>query len=340
MQSLKKSKAVIVLLTTLFVMFSFGMVQAGDTFKIAPKGDKKITIGVMDLSSAAEINAIYNKWHREKAAERGWKCQIFDLNSRYTQAPSIMDNLLAMGVDAIVTNWITAKYYEKQIKEAYEKGIPFVGIANGTMPYGAVAEFSLLQGVAGAIPAEYLATKLNKGDEILAYWFPGMQISFISYSAAKGIFKGFDIKIKQEVGFTGSGDARVYAYNAIKNALLADRDKEIKGIWAYDAGPEIARAVMESNREDIIVVTRHDTPEILRAMRKYPVLQATSAYSFVDPKLHAGVFALLDKIFAGEEVNMKQFHGYLPGILTRDTLPPKGYYFDPNDKNFKGRKVE
>jgi len=340
MQSLKKSKAVIVLLTTLFVMFSFGMVQAAETFKIAPKGDKKITIGVMDLISSIEIAGTYNKWHRRAAAKRGWKCQIFDLNVKYDKAPAIMENLMAIGVDAIITNWVTPKYYEKQIKKAWKMGIPFIGIANGATPDGVVAEFSLLQGVAGAISAEYLATKLVKGDEVVTLWNPTLGISKITHSTAKGLLEGYGLKIRQEIGWTGSGDAREFAYNSINNALVADTEKKIKGLWIYEGGPEAARACMENKREDIVVVTRHDTAIIVEAMRKYPVLQATSAYSFVDPLLHAGVYAMLDKIFAGEEVAMKQYHGYLPGLLTRDTLPPKGYVFDPNAPDYKGRKVE
>ena len=340
MQSLKMTKIVVILLATIFVVSSFGMVQAGDTFKIPPKGDKQITIGVMDLVSSIEIAATYNKWHRAAAEKRGWKVQIFDVNMKYDQAPGIMENMLSMGVDAIITNWVTPKYYEKQIKKAHEMGIPFIGIANGTMPDGVVAEYSLLQGVAGAISAEYLATKLEKGDEVVTYWSPTVGISKVTHSTAKGLLEGNGIKIRQEIGFTGSGDLREHAYNSINNVLTADVDKKIKGLWMYDGGPEAARACVDNKREDIVVVTRHDTAIIVEAMRKYPVLQATSAYSFVDPLLHEGVFNLLDKIFAGEEVQMKQYHGYLPGLLTRDTLPPKGYVFDPSAPDFKGRKVE
>jgi len=340
MQSLKMTKIVVILLATIFVVSSFGMVQAGDTFKIPPKGDKQITIGVMDLISSIEIAATYNKWHRAAAEKRGWKVQVFDVNMKYDQAPVIMENLISMKVDAIVTHWVTPKYYEKQIKKAWKMGIPVIGIANGTMPDGIVAEYSLLQGVAGAISAEYLATKLKKGDEVVTFWNPGMLISKVTHSTAKGLLEGHGMKIRQEIGFTGSGDMREYAYNAVNNALVADVDKKIRGFWMYDGGPEAARACMDNKREDIIVVTRHDTAIIVEAMRKYPTLQATSAYSFADPLLHAGVYSLLDKIFTGEEVAMKQYHGYLPGLLTRDTLPPKGYVFDPNAPDYKGRKVE
>jgi len=69
-------------------------------------------------------------------------------------------------------------------------GIPVIGIANGTMPDGIVAEYSLLQGVAGAISAEYLATKLKKGDEVVTFWNPGMLISKVTHSTAKGLLEG------------------------------------------------------------------------------------------------------------------------------------------------------
>jgi len=64
----------------------------------------------MDLISSIEIAATYNKWHRAAAEKRGWKVQVFDVNMKYDQAPGIMENLISMKVDAIVTHWVTPKY--------------------------------------------------------------------------------------------------------------------------------------------------------------------------------------------------------------------------------------
>ena len=58
----------------------------GPAMKIAPKGKKKITIGVIDPNAGIEVAAQFNKKHRAEAARRGWDIRFVDLKDNIPQA--------------------------------------------------------------------------------------------------------------------------------------------------------------------------------------------------------------------------------------------------------------
>lgn len=325
-----------VILSLVFLSTTLVAVQAGE-FKIKPKGDKKIKIAVMDLISSISVAALANGWYRKHAAERGWDLQVFDLNVDFSKAQPTMDNIITAGYDAIIVNWTDFKYYDQQIMKAYKKGIPVQGIACGIMRPGVIS-----QGIApsmpfGALSSLYLASKLKEGDKILVYHDPRLETSLFRFGAAKVTFQMYNIEVAQEMHYPGAGDPSQVAYEMIKNALLADTKKEIKGIWTHSehAGVPAARAAVDMGRTEIVVVTSDDSPNTYSVLRNNPTLHATSGTLGLTGYWTGRLFKNLDKIFAGEPFEDQEVWFSTPYLVTKDTLPPKGYYY--SDCGYEGR---
>jgi ABC-type sugar transport system substrate-binding protein len=328
--------ALVVILSVVFLITTLGTVQAGE-FKIKPKGDKKIKIGVMDLISSISVAALANGFYRKWAKERGWDLQVFDLNVDYSKAQPTMDNMITAGYDAILVNWTDFKYYDQQIMKAYKAGIPVQGIACGNMQPGVISHGIAPSMPFGALSALYLATKIPEGSKILVYHDPRVGTSQMRFEAAQVVFKMYNITVKQELHYPGSGDPSQVSYEMLKNAILADTKKEIVGIWTHWEGYGIsaARAAVDMGRNEIIVTTSDDSPNTYNELRNLPTLHATSGTLGLTWQWTGRLFNNLDKIFAGEPFKDQEVWFSVPYLVTKNTLPPPGYYY--SDCGYEGR---
>jgi len=326
----------VTLLALVFVVTSIGSVRAAE-MKIKPKGNKKIKIAVMDLISAIEVAALANSYYKKNAQARKWELDIFDLKVNNGQAGPTMENIIAAGYDGVIVNWTNYKYYEPQCKKAFDKGIPVVGVACGALVPGVIANVTSGETAFGAVSGEYLCNRLKPGDKIIAYYDPNVNTGVYRFAAANTAFKLFNITVAQEIFFSGSGDPHEQAYEKIRNALLGDTKKEIKGIWSHWEGEGVsgARAAHDTNRDDVISVTCDDSPGTYTALRTMPSLWGTAATLGYTPLWTAMVFEYLDQVFAGKAVREGQTNGPTPYLVTKDNLPPKGYFF--SFCGYKGR---
>ena len=88
----KATRFLMVILVLVYAVTCIGLANA-EVLQIKPKGDKKIKIGVMDLISSIEVAALFNQRYQKWSKERGWDCQIFDLNFNFAQAGPVMENV-------------------------------------------------------------------------------------------------------------------------------------------------------------------------------------------------------------------------------------------------------
>jgi ABC-type sugar transport system substrate-binding protein len=327
--------ALIVLLALMFVATSLGVANA-DEMKIQPKGNKKIKIAVMDLISSIEVAALFNSLHMASAKARKWEAQVFDLNSNFSQSESTMENIVTAGYDGVIVHWTTPKFYEVQLKKALGKGIPVLTIACGELLPGIVGDFAISNVAAGALNGEYLSYKVGRGGKVIAFYTPDQLIHRQRLNGAKGAFETYGVVLAQELYYS-SGDPSQVCYESCKNALLADGKKEIRGIWTPWEGYGIpaARAAMDVGRKDIVVVTVDDSPNTYSEFRNLPTLHASAATLGLAKKIVDDMFSIFDKVFAGQPVPTRQFYGVPPYLVTRENLPPKGYYF--SFCGYKGR---
>jgi len=318
-----------VLVALMFVATALGSAQAG-TFKIKPKGDKKIKIAVLDLISSIEVAALANNYYRKWAKERGWDLQVFDLNADVSKAGAFMDNMITAGYDGIIVNWTDFKYFDQQVMKAYKAGIPVQGIACGNMAPGVISQGIAPEMGFAALSSLFLVSKLAEGDKVIAYHNPLVQTSLFRFNTAKVTFDSYRIKFI-EMHSPATGDPYQNSYDGIKNALLADTKKEIKGIWTHweGFGVSAARAAMDMGRTEIVVATCDDAPNTYTALREIPTLHATSGANWDAPGWTGRLFKNFDKIFAGEPFEDQEIWFSIPNLVTKNNLPPPGYYFSP-----------
>ncbi len=332
----KRMRVLMMIVAFVYVIGALGLANA-EVLQIKAKGDKKIKIGVMDLISAIEVAALFNARYKEWSKKRGWDCQVFDLNFNMAEAPTVMDNMISAGYDAIIVNWTAPSLYKDQIKKAFDKGIPVIIVAGFDMVPGLVADFVAWNSAMGGMTAEYLSGRLNRGDKIIAYYYGQITASVSRYKIAKSVFDQHGIKIAQEI-YPAGGDPAQETYDAITNALLADKNKEIKGIWALSDshGPAAARAAGDAKRDDVVVVTADDSPQTYKALRNLPNLQGVIGYNGNAHVFMEDMFAVLDKAFAGEPVETNQYRGMDCYLVTKENQPPEGYFYSTT--GYKGPK--
>ncbi len=303
----------------------------GPAMKIAPKGKKKITIGVIDPNAGLEVAAQFNKKHSAEAAKRGWEVRFVDLKDNIPQAGMYMENMIAAGYDGIILHWMPLGAVDKQIKMAFDKGIPVISlICNGARTPGVLADIGWMEATHGAMLAEYLGNKLQAGDKIVTITIPVLEKHNIQRGGFKGTADIYKLNIVQSLQYQFSGDPYQWSYEQVTNILAGDAKKEIKGIYASTdiLGTPAARACHDRGRDDVIVVMSDDAAHVYKDMPKMPALRAVVAMSIHEKDLNGLAFSLFDKVFNGEAVTSQKWYSTLGNLLTRDNFPPQGYIYD------------
>jgi ABC-type sugar transport system substrate-binding protein len=345
MKSVRKmSQALLIFIVTLtLLVFTVGTCFAdGPAMKITPKGKKKITIGVIDPNAGIEAAAQFNKKHKAEAEKRGWDIRFVDLKDNIPQGPVQMENMISAGYDGIILHWMPLKTIDKQIKMAFDKGIPVITlISQGTRIPGVLAEVGFMESTHGAMLAEYLANKLQAWDKIVTMTIPMLEKHEKQFAGFKGVAEAYNLQIVQNLQFQFTGDPMQWAYDQVTNILLGDSKKEIKGIYisTESLGTQAARAAHDRGRDDIIVVMSDDTPHVYAEMSKLPTIQAVAAMSIHEKSMNEVIFALFDKVFKGESVVSQKWDPILGSLMTREKLPPSGYSYDACG-GYKARKPD
>jgi ABC-type sugar transport system substrate-binding protein len=199
-------------------------------------------------------------------------------------------------------------------------------------------------GVSGGLSAQYLASKLKgapgKKGKIVMYHDRRLELAKLKFSVAKSILNHFGIPVVTEVDVGSSeGNPSVWSKEQMKNLLLADTNKEIKGVWTYweGAGIPAAEACAELGRSDIVVVTCEDSPRTYEMIRTLPTLHGTSGGNriFLESSVKK-LFMLFGDIFAGKPTEDQQLIEAIPYLVTKENLPPKGYFYNPAVKKYTG----
>ena len=333
MRHKKMFQRIMVISLTLLFCISVTGVAFSDELKIKPKSQKTIKIGVMDWLSSIEVAAFVNGLYKKEAKKRGWEIQIFDLKGNNGESIQVMENMISAGFDAIVVNWTSPRFYEKQVQLAYQKGIPIITNHCGHVVKGQVAEFTACLFSEGAEPANFIATKCKPGDSVIMFYGPQIGPNVLRFKGAMSVFKYYKMKTIIQA-FQGKSDPSIEAYNQVKNALLADTQKKIKAVWAAweGFGVPAARAAHEIGRDDVIVATIDDSPRTLAAMRKYPTLKATAALLGNMPRIVELIYDEFDKVFKGEKVKTEQVRFCSYYLVTPENMPPIGYFYRADGK--------
>ena len=248
MRSVRKTSRIVfvsILTLALSALVAGPCFADGPAMKIEPKGKKKITIGVMDPNAGIEVAAQFNKKHSAEAAKRGWDVRFVDLKDNIPQGARNMENMISAGYDGIILHWMPLRAVDKEIKMAFDKGIPVISlICQGARTPGVLAEIGWMEATHGAMLAEYLGNRLQAGDKIVTMTVPMLEKHAIQLGGFKGVADEYKLNIVQNLQFQFSGDPIQWAYDQVANTLVADQKKEIKGIYisTESLGVSAARA--------------------------------------------------------------------------------------------------
>ena len=324
--------------TALFIVLALIFVtttvwSAGpEEFKIPPKGKKQIKIGSMDLNGSIELGAYFNKLHEESAKARGWQVMLVDLKDNDAEGPAAMENMISAGYDGIIIHFKSPRGIEKQIRKAFDKGIPVITMnCQAAQVPGVVLEVTPMDAASAATVAEFIASKLGPNDQVITVSIPMLDLHKVRLVVAHGVFQAYNRKVAQDLSYPLTGDPWQWAYDQTKNALLADTKKEIKGVWsAWEGfGVMAARAAHDLGRDDVIVATNDDSANTYAQIAKLPTMWGAVAFASMAKEINAPIFALLDKVFKGQQVPSNQLIQFPARLITKENLPPKGYYFNP-----------
>jgi ribose transport system substrate-binding protein len=158
-----------------------------------------------------------------------------------------MDNMIALGVDAIVLNAINPTSFNAVVSRAVDAGIvvvAFDGIVNAPdavlvnedqVEFGAVMAQDLVERVGGA------------GNIIMVNGVPGTSVDSDRIAGAKSVFEEYpDINILAELeGRWDSGTAQT-----VVSDFLATQP-EIDGVWVQGGGPGVIQAFLNAGYEEL-----------------------------------------------------------------------------------------
>ncbi len=149
-----------------------------------------------------------------------------------------MDNMIALGVDAIILNAANPTGFDAVIRRASEAGIIVVSFDNiVTAPEAVLVNEDQIE--FGSVMAQDLAERMGgEGNVVLVNGVPGTSVDTDRNTGAKEVFAEYpDINIIAELeGMWGSGVAQ---------QMMADflaTQPEIDGVWIQGGGPGVIQA--------------------------------------------------------------------------------------------------
>jgi ribose transport system substrate-binding protein len=149
-----------------------------------------------------------------------------------------MDNMIALGVDAIILNAATPTGFDAVIRRAADAGIIVVSFDNiVTAPEAVLVNEDQVE--FGRVMAEDLVMRMNgTGNVVMVNGVPGTSVDTDRNTGAKAVFSEYpDINIIAELeGQWGSGVAQ-----QVMADFLATQP-EINGVWIQGGGPGVIQA--------------------------------------------------------------------------------------------------
>lgn len=263
-------------------------------FGIASASAAQYKIGFVVSSIQADINATYYNEVLGRIRERGHVAigAVADNDDeRYIQN---IENFIQSGVDAIIIGYGRTEAYRGVIKQAYEAGIPVVGLYAGVVD-GMLFDVASNDFAMSAMVSKYMADRLRAqgGGEIAVFFSDDMYWSRAREAALHAVLTEYpDIQIaaKHAVNWT---NLREDAMHAATNMLLAN--PSIKAFWGiFDlVSLGAAQAIQGLGRDDVFVVGIDGDPETINMIASTNVVAATVRQQ---PRLIA--HTLVDRLLA------------------------------------------
>jgi ribose transport system substrate-binding protein len=158
-----------------------------------------------------------------------------------------MDNMIALGVDAIVINAINPTSFDAVVTRAWDAGIPvisFDGIVES--PEALIVNEDQIE--FGAVMARDLVERMDgEGNVIMVNGVPGTSVDSDRIAGAKAVFEEYpDISVVAELeGRWDSGTAQTVVADYLAT------QPEVDGVWVQGGTPGVLQAFIDAGYEDL-----------------------------------------------------------------------------------------
>jgi ribose transport system substrate-binding protein len=158
-----------------------------------------------------------------------------------------IDNMISLGVDAIILNAINPTSFDAVVSRAADAGIivvAFDGIVDA--PEAIIVNEDQIE--FGTVMARDLAERMGgKGNVIMVNGVPGTSVDSDRNAGAKAVFAEYpDITITAELeGRWDSGTAQTVVADFLATQPVVD------GVWVQGGGPGVIQAFMDAGYEDL-----------------------------------------------------------------------------------------
>jgi ribose transport system substrate-binding protein len=158
-----------------------------------------------------------------------------------------MDNMISLGVDAIILNAINPTSFDAVVSRAADAGIivvAFDGIVDA--PEAIIVNEDQIE--FGASMARDLAERMGgEGNVIMVNGVPGTSVDSDRNAGAKAVFAEYpDITISAELeGRWDSGTAQTVVADFLAT------EPEVDGVWVQGGGPGVIQAFVDAGYEDL-----------------------------------------------------------------------------------------
>jgi ABC-type sugar transport system substrate-binding protein len=175
--------------------------------------------------------------------------------------------------------------------------------------------------------------------KVVIFTYKESENNLQKYLGQKMAMDYFKIEVHEVAQRGSGGDPTEQAYEDMKNLLLADSKKEIKGVLDYWEGKAYgsARACHEMGRDDVMVVTIDDSPRTYELMRQLPALRATFGVNGHRNMVAEKMCSMFEEIFAGKPFHDQNYFPLVPYLVEKENLPPQGFIYRPGPAPYEGK---
>jgi ribose transport system substrate-binding protein len=232
-------------------------------------GLKGTTVGGVIITQASEVFPQQQAAMKAAFAKLGWQMRLADIAGDISSVPSVVDNLLQAGVDAIVLQAVEPGFVGAQVAaRAKAKGVPIIGQNTGVPTAGS-------DGIlAAAVESPFTAPAKAEGEQFVEEFGKGAKVAMIVDKLAatgragqKGFVEGL------------AGRADVVATHQLNYAKLVPdvtsttqqwlvQHPDLKAIWCpYDGACVGAGEAVQASGKDVAILSMNGTPTAFDLIR-------------------------------------------------------------------------
>ena len=260
-------------------------------------GEQAVKVGFVATNFSAEAQARTANNFEALCKEKGWDCTVLNSQGSIETQATQVDNLVQMGVNAIVIAMAHPTEIKPAIDAANAAGIPVIAISSGYTD-GLVCDIAANDFVMGAKISSYLLDSLGQSGNIVVIKFTKNAGCRKRGEVLDAMLPEYpDIHVLDEYTVAGTAKFMDDTTNAIE-AFTTKYGDQIDGVWcAFDQLAYACINVLQSKELTDVLVTGVDGGEETERLIKAGQMAATVSQPF--DEMAKTAVDIIEKIVGG-----------------------------------------